>query len=577
MTARDLARPAILLLAVLSPFGLFAAHLQAPPTPDAQVQDLLRERLEPAGADGPISIGDEVIHASTALPAFYERRVYMPAWTASAGGRPLRDAYLESLRAAGGDAVDPRHYHLERIEALLRRLPGANRLVKPRLLADLDLLLTDSFLILGAHLVSGRVDPETFDPEWVAVRKEVDLGAALEAALESGSFDDVLAGLLPREPGYARLKEALGRYRRIAAEGGFPPVPDEAAIRPGDTGPAVAALRRRLAVSGDLEAGSPGQPDLLDAGLERAVERFQSRHGLGADGVAGKKTLQAMNVPASARVRQIELNMERWKWLPRDLGDRYLIVNTPAYDLRAVEEDKTVLELAAVVGRPYRRTPVFSDTMRYMVLNPAWEVPHKLAVEDKLPILRKDPDWAAREGMHVYEGWGSDAKEIDPATVDWSKVTRQSFKYRLRQDPGPANALGRIKFMFPNKFNVYLHDTPARELFAKEERSFSSGCIRVEKPLDLAVYLMRGDPRWTREALEQALDKESEFEIRLPRPLPVHILYWTAWAEEDGRISFRNDVYGRDARLEEALSSLSATAREAPADSLPETGDSEGS
>jgi murein L,D-transpeptidase YcbB/YkuD len=286
------------------------------------------------------------------------------------------------------------------------------------------------------------------------------------------------------------------------------------------------------------------------------VKHFQKRHGLDIDGIVGSKTLGALNVTAAERLRQIEVNMERWRWLPRDLGDRYIRVNIAGFELDVFEAGRQVMNMRAITGRDYRRTPVFSDMMTYLVINPYWNVPWNIAVKDKLPLIRENPDYLAQQKMILMSGWGADVVEIDPSTIDWSEVTPKDFVWRLRQDPGPLNALGRIKFMFPNKFNVYLHDTPSRELFEQAVRTFSSGCIRIEHPVDLAEYLLRGYPEWTRPAILAAIDKGDERTVRLLEPIPVYVLYCTAWVDETGEISFRNDVYGRDGVVADALLEL---------------------
>jgi murein L,D-transpeptidase YcbB/YkuD len=253
------------------------------------------------------------------------------------------------------------------------------------------------------------------------------------------------------------------------------------------------------------------------------------------------------------RVAQIEINLERWRWLPVDLGQRHIIVNIPAYHLDLYEDGARVLELRVVVGKSYRRTPVFSDTMRYLVLNPYWEVPPSIAVHDKLPLLRKDPAALVAAGFRVFRGFGADAEQVDPLRVDWNSVSPRQFSYRLRQDPGPKNALGQVKFMFPNRFNVYLHDTPSRDLFAHADRSFSSGCIRVEDPVRLATAVLAGTPGWDAAALRAGLDTGQTRTVSLGRPVRVHLLYWTAWVDDDGTVEFRRDLYGRDERVLRAL------------------------
>jgi murein L,D-transpeptidase YcbB/YkuD len=245
--------------------------------------------------------------------------------------------------------------------------------------------------------------------------------------------------------------------------------------------------------------------------------------------------------------------MERWRWLPLDLGARHILVNMANFELDLVEGESVVMVMRVIVGKGYRRTPVFSDKITYLVLNPFWHVPPGIAIKDKLPLIKKDPDYLSKQHMRLLQGWGAETKEIDPKTIDWSTVSAKNFHFRLRQDPGPMNALGRVKFMFPNRFNVYLHDTPSKDLFEKTTRTFSSGCIRIEKPIELVEYLLRDDPRWTHENIVAALEKTEEITIQLRSPVPIHLLYWTAFVENDGLVHFRDDIYGRDRRLDQAL------------------------
>jgi murein L,D-transpeptidase YcbB/YkuD len=275
---------------------------------------------------------------------------------------------------------------------------------------------------------------------------------------------------------------------------------------------------------------------------------------LDPDGAVGAGTLEAINVSSEDRVRQLEVNLERWRWLPEDLGSRHILVNIAGFSVFVVEGEARVMEIRAVVGRQYRQTPVFSSRMTYLVLSPFWHVPPTIAALDKLPEIKKDPGYVAAQRMVLLDA--STNQPVNVLSVDWDAMTGSAFnqEYRLRQDPGPNNALGDVKFMFPNPHNVYLHDTPSRELFARAERGFSSGCIRVEHPLELAEYLLKGDPRWTREGIRAAVDRRVETTVTLPEPIPVHIQYWTAWVGEGGELNFRRDLYSRDASVREALS-----------------------
>jgi len=532
--------------------------MQTIPVQRDTLNDLLRHRIETAGIPARLAIRGELIHASVMLPLFYERRLYVPAWCGVNGPLPYVDDFVQAVREADLEGLTAADYHLERIEAALktvRRNPSTGKSFNPRQLVDLDLLLTDAFLIYGSHLLAGKVNPETIDAEWFANRRDRDLVKVLQNALDSNRIDQSLKRLHPPQAGYERLRSALARYREIAANGGWTTVPEGPKLQRGDRGVRVAALRDRLAGAGDLE---PAEDDTQESGffdevLKQALKKFQRRHGLDADGVVGPNTLSNLNTPVEERLRQVKLNMERWRWLPHDLGRRHVVVNIANFELDLVETGETVLNMRVMVGKDYRRTPVFSDRMTYLVFCPYWHVPHNIAVRDLLPLIRRDPGYFEKQNMRVFQGWGAEFEALDPAGIDWSAMSARNFPVRLRQDPGPGNALGRVKFMFPNRFNVYLHDTSSRELFDKTERAFSSGCIRIEKPLELAEHVLRGDPRWTRAHIENILEKWKELTVRLPEPLPVHLLYWTAWANRDGSINFRRDIYGRDKRLEAAL------------------------
>ncbi len=521
-----------------------------------KVREHIRSRIEAAGIPPKISVGKETIHASVTLPLFYERRAYRPAWSTDNGLTPHVHSLIRIISESYKEGLNPADYHMHKIKEMLNEIMEARKGKKPlnpSLFTDMELLLSDAFLIYGSHLLAGAVNPETFDPEWHAVRKEADLAAELEVALGNKGIEGTINELLPVHKEYHMLKQALSRYRKIEAGGGWLSVPDGPKIQKGDSGERVAAIRSRLTSTGELIVHDNSIRDMFDESLDRALRSFQETHGLDADGVVGPATLDALNVPVNKRLRQIELNMERWRWLPRNLGKRYILVNIAGFSLDVYEDNRHMMDMRVVVGRQYRRTPVFSKDMTYLVISPYWHIPPNIALKDKLPLIRKNPGYLEQERIRVFHGAGTEMREIDPKTVDWATITGRNFSYRFRQDPGPFNALGRVKFMFPNKYNVYLHDTPSQELFAKSVRTFSSGCVRIEKPIELAEYLLRDYSEWTRERILSTADRRIERTVQIKKPLPVHLLYWTAWIDRDGRMQFRNDIYKRDELLDRAL------------------------
>jgi murein L,D-transpeptidase YcbB/YkuD len=359
--------------------------------------------------------------------------------------------------------------------------------------------------------------------------------------------------LLPPQPGYQQLREALIKYRHIETQGGWPTIDPDPPFRKRQRDPRLNAIRHRLRMEGDLPPIPSSDDDLYDDRLSPAIRRFQQRHGLKQNGLLNGPTRHLFTISLPSRIEQIQLNMERWRWLPRKFEERYLIVNIASFRLSMIENNKSVINMRVVVGKPYRRTPIFSAEMDHLVLNPYWYIPTKIAIEDKLPLIRRNPNYLKQQHIDVFLRLKSGFRPIDPSTINWEEVTPANFNYLLRQSPGPLNPLGRLKFIFPNRFDVYLHDTPSRHLFGQTSRDFSSGCIRLEKPVELAQYLLRDDPKWNSQRLFDTIQQGQERVIPLEHPVPVYLLYWTAWGTQDGRVHFREDLYGRDAVLMNSL------------------------
>lgn len=491
------------------------------------------------------------------IPVFYAERQFMPTWSDEEGLRTLGHDLIRAIEQAGQDGLEPQDYHLDAIHAMMKEMAAEASLPtghKADQWARLDLLLTDAYLLLSSHLSGGRVNPETMHKDWLISGNRVDLLAALNGALKEGDIDKALNGLRPAHKGYANLRLALSQLHAIDREGGWSTVPAGPTIRPGDRSDRVPALRQRLGMGGDLtDANLPEEPERLDPVLVEALKKFQARHGLDPDGAVGRRTLEELNVPVKDRIRQIEFNLERWRWLPTQPGERYIAVNIADFSLIVVEHQEVVLTMRVVVGRPARRTPVFSSLMTYMVISPYWTVPPTIATEDMLPKVIEDPGYFDSQAIKVYYGWDEGNAAVDPRQISWPLYSKGNFPFRLVQEPGAQNALGHLKFMFPNRFSVYLHDTPNRKLFGKAQRDFSSGCIRVENAVALAQYLLKDNPNWTPEKLLAAIKRNQQQIVTVDPPVPVHLLYLTAWLDGNAAVQFRKDIYERDAQLDQEL------------------------
>lgn len=506
----------------------------------------LVQRIEALDGGQPVQVLGEPLLAREALRRFYENHGFQPAWSSPGHRREL----AEAIRQIANDGLNPADYHGELLSDLVLR---ARDDLSGEMRADIDLLFTDAFLLAASHLLEGKVNPQTIYAEWNASRQHQDLAVTLAEALRNDTIAATLDSLRPTHPAYAKLKEARNRLTPLL---GHPwlPIADGPSIHPGDQDPRLPEIRRRLTALGDIPAPTDPEtaatdPTLYSKDLDPVIPNFQARHGLEPDGIIGRKTLAAVNLMPVERIRQIDASLERWRWLPQSLGDNYVIVNIAGFGLQLVLDGREALRSRVIVGRPYRQTPVFSDRIRYLVFNPTWTVPRKLMIEDLLPEIIRDPAYLDRQDISVYQGWGADRQKIDPAAIDWPSLSRDNFPYQLVQQPGPLNALGQVKFMFPNPYAVYLHDTPGQYLFGRQERSFSSGCIRVEKPMELAEQLLAGAPEWNRATIGRVLEEKTPVTAILPEPIAIYIQYWTAWVDEAQRIQFRDDIYNRDFRL----------------------------
>lgn len=422
-------------------------------------------------------------------------------------------------------------------------------------------VMTDTFLNSGFHLATGNMDPNNVFDQWLAGKESVPIiDALIGLFLENDFVEKAFRFLVSPNPNYWRMVKAGDWLKKVQDAGGWPIIPEGKLLRPGDISSRVIPLKRRLEIECYLPHGSYHKQSLFDNNLVEAVKSFQANHGLEIDGIVGPDTLEALNVSAGERRKQILINLERWRWLPQNLGDRHIRVNIAAFSLDAVNRGKQSLSMRVIVGKDYQKTPLFSQKMAYVEFNPYWNVPRSIVEEELLPKFKTDPGYMIKNHYELVAGWNPDSPVINPGDVEWETIHAKNFRWRIRQLPGPWNAMGQVKFMFPNEFNVYLHDTSScsRNLFQKADRALSHGCIRIEKPVDLAVFLLGSSPGWNRKRIEDIIENGDPISVPVPGRFMVHVLYYTAWIGKDGKVNYRKDIYGRDAILWESLQQVSA-------------------
>jgi murein L,D-transpeptidase YcbB/YkuD len=475
---------------------------------------------------------------------FYRGNNYQLIWID--GDRPS-SRYRQLVHVL--DAADDNGLPSALYNAPVEDADGKTRIPAERA-PELDVRATARFFRYFLHLTGGRLDPHALESQWTLKPEKPELVAALTTAIGRNNLEQAVEELQPQSPQYTDLRKALARYRALAAKGGWPTIPADTRLRPGEQSPVVRTLRDRLSAEGDFTGLSENEQSeqslVFDQALVEALKRFEERHRVKPDGLLDAETIAALNVSVAERIRAIDLALERWRWLPDPMPDRYLLVNVPDYRLDAMENGKSALSMRVVVGAPDKKTPIFADKMEYVIFSPYWNVPPDIARDETLPHVSKDPDYLARNNMEAVDASG---QVIDPSSVDWSGNTKG---IRIRQRPGSGNALGGVKFVFPNNFNVYLHDTNAGALFERMERSLSHGCVRVEEPQKLAQYVLRDQPAWTPEQIQAAMQAGQEKQVNLKMPIPVYILYMTAWVH-DGGVRFLKDIYGHDANQEAQL------------------------
>ncbi len=518
----------------------------------ALIDGPLIDSIEPIAAvlSGLLGAGLPQQNPFHALRQSYETRQFQPVWFSAGQGMERIEALRGKLRTAADEGLNPGRYALGHDHALNPRTPEA--------LAALELEASLDFVRYIQDLQGTHPDSLAVRQRGMRRPEPTDPAVLLAGIAATADVTEHLALLAPDNALYASMREALVRYRALVKAGGWPLMPAGKSLELGDLDERIPTLRERLFVTGDLLDAGLNSPH-YDQPLYDAVIDFQRRHGLAMDGIVGKRTQRALRMSAEERVEQIVANMERARWLPTDLGQRYVLVNVPGFALEIIEDGELVMDMAIIVGRRVRKTPIFSGQLTWLEINPDWNVPESIARKDLFPRMLQDPYYMVDEGLRLFDK--STGEELSRENIDWQSVAGHGgvLPFRMRQDPGPANALGRVKFMFKNPFAVYLHDTPSRNLFNKPVRTFSSGCIRVAKPMAMAEYLLHGKDGWERSSIEDAVNRGARTAVDLPQSVPVHLIYRTAWVGRDGRVQFRHDIYGRDAFIADKLLAKRAT------------------
>lgn len=489
------------------------------------------------------------LHHPVMVKAFYKKQFYKKRWSdADKTIEGTAADLLNQIQRADEEGLNPNDYHTSTISQAYVALE--NNDPKKMSLAEFDVLLTDAAFTYSQDLVLGRIKADkksTARYIWNVDNDEFDFLAELDNLLTTKKLYETFEKLAPNHPEYRRLKKqlAIARNQSPSSLQKMPAVEGTDKLELGMTGERVKQLRNRLAAIYPDKQNNINQPEVFDSTLYQMVVDFQEQKGLSVDGIAGKMTLNAVNQVGGSSYNSILMNMERWRWLPRDLGDRYILVNVPQYMLYVNESgNNAVLKKRVCVGKVNHQTPIFNDKMTYLEINPYWGVPRSIAVNEILPKLRRNSGYLKRNNMKIFSG----NTEINPRRVNWSTVSGRSFRYSIRQEPSEDNSLGVVKFMFPNPYNVYIHDTPSKSLFSKPNRAFSHGCIRLENPLELAEYLL---PSYSLDKINSIISTRKNHRVNLSNPLPVYIVYFTTWTDSDtGELLYLNDVYKQDEMLE---------------------------
>ena len=524
---------------LISSFALIKAQ-------NKTVEQVLEGKILTEEGQGAVVVNGIELYSQVELPQFYSNRDFEPAWNNAKNKKDL----IESLESSFDEGLIPNDYHLERIKKLQEKSQKSKLSHEEK--ADLDLLMTDAIILYASHLLEGKLEQSDLRKTWDVERNEgpSNPDSLLTASLHNNRIKVVLEEFKPTHYMYKLMKLQLKKLRKEAADGGWPEVSEGETLKPGDTAARVVEIRQYLSAVGDLKKYSVENEEVFDSVLEEAVKDFQIRHKLTSDGVIGKGTIEQMRVPIEDRIDMIILNLERTRWVFQHPDDDFLLVNIAGFHVKRITNKQEVFDSRVIVGKYHKESPVFKGVMKYIVMNPTWTLPYSISTHETLPRLKKDPGYLAAKHMEVMDRNGN---ILDPSSIDWSQYSRGNFPFIIRQKAGPWNALGEVKFMFPNKYAVYLHDTPSRGLFNRQDRAFSHGCIRTEDKWGLMMSLMDDPAVWNMDKINEILKSGKTTTITLPKPVNIYLIYLTAAVDQENNLMFMKDVYKRDKAVITAL------------------------
>ncbi|WP_194976911.1 L,D-transpeptidase family protein [Aquiflexum lacus] len=550
-----------LLIFILGLFSFFPSYSQEV-IEDNGIPSIIRSFLESTSPEDRPEIDGEELFSSVVIHRFYGERNFMPAWTKNAKLLEIAYEMRYEIGQSKYDGLIPDDYHLGHINLYFDKIESFSKEGQKASLADLaalDVLLTDAYVMLSSHLNMGKVDPESLKATWNIQRNspELRIDLRLEYALVNESIRKSFEELYPSFSIYKNMRYGLRQLfddqSRFESEqvATWKSIKTNKTVKPGESDNIIPEIRNRLYFWEFLQPYETDDEKIYDSIMESGIKKLQKRHGMESDGIIGQGTIRAANMTPEDLIITASVNMERLRWLPDSIKDQEVIlVNIANYQLDYIQKKDTILTSRVIVGKSYHSTPQFNTLMSYLVFSPTWTVPSSITRNEIVPAIKKDNQYLAKKNMTLLTSSGT---VVDPNTIDWNKTNPRNFPYIVRQEPGTHNSLGLVKFMFPNKYSVYIHDTPARSLFQREDRALSHGCIRLQKSFELAKLLLSFDPNWTDEKIQNAMRQSKEQTVMLDRKILVVILYLTYWTDGVGNQYFRQDIYDRNSEIITAI------------------------